>query len=375
MLKQLVKRAEMIRAIREFFYNNGYLEVETPLRVPNPIPEEHIEPFESEGWYLQSSPEICMKRLAAQGYGKIFQICKCFRKDERGDRHLTELTMVEWYRKDYSYIELMQECKEMIRYVARKLLVSPVASPPDPSPVERGNNYSLPLGRAEEGQNSYLESYVEQIKPENVDELKKELFIEYGNHTISINSPWQYITVSEAFEKYGSMTMEEAEKRGSFDEIMSFEIEPNLGLEVPTFIYDYPSSMASLAKLKSNNINLDKNENGSLNSNNINFNKDNNLLPEKKSLAERFELYIAGIELANGFSELNDPVEQRERLLKVIKNRAKDKKNMELPEKFLQDLAKLPKTAGIALGVDRLAMVFTNSSSIDDVVAFTSEEL
>ncbi|MBF0228424.1 MAG: EF-P lysine aminoacylase GenX [Desulfamplus sp.] len=344
MLKQLVKRAEMIRAIREFFYNNGYLEVDTPLRIPNPIPEEHIEPFESEGWYLQSSPEICMKRLATRGYGKIFQICKCFRKDERGDRHLTELTMVEWYRKDYSYIELMQECKEMIRYVAVKLLVKQDA---------------------------------QQIKSENVDESKKELSIEYGNHSISINSPWQHITVSEAFEKYGSMTMEEAEANGSFDEIMSFEIEPNLGLQVPTFIYDYPASMASLAKLKSNNINLD--ENGNLKSNNINFNKDNNLLPEKKSLAERFELYIAGIELANGFSELNDPVEQRERLLKVIKNgskdKNKDKKNMQLPEKFIKDLAKLPKTAGIALGVDRLAMIFTNSSSIDEVVAFTSEEL
>ncbi|MBF0573965.1 MAG: EF-P lysine aminoacylase GenX [Desulfamplus sp.] len=327
MLKHLAKRSEMIRAIREFFYNNGYLEVDTPIRIPNPIPEEHIEPFESEGWYLQSSPEICMKRLAARGYGKIFQICKCFRKDERGDRHLTELTMAEWYRKDYSYIELMEECKDMIRYVAHQLI----------SKQDK-----------------------KQMESENLDELKEELFIEYGNYSIFINSPWQHITVSEAFEKYGSMTMEEAEANGCFDEIMSFEIEPRLGLEVPTFIYDYPASMASLAKIKPNNIKSDKS---------------GNLLPEKKSFAERFELYIAGIELANGFSELNDPVEQRERLLKVIKNSSKDKKNMQIPEKFIQDLAKLPKTAGIALGVDRLAMIFTNSSSIDDVVAFTSEEL
>ncbi len=312
-MKYLEKRAEMIRAIRNFFYSKDYLEVETPIRIPTPIPEEHIAPFESEGWYLQSSPEICMKRLASHGYGKIFQICKCFRKDERGDRHLTELTMLEWYSKDYSYMELMDECKEMIGYVAGELLI-PVRNMAQPDATEAG------------------------------------LYIDYGNYRISMNNQWQQITVSEAFERYGSMTMEEAEKTGCFDEIMAFEIEPCLGLKVPTFIYDYPASMASLAKLKPNESNLHKND-----------------------LAERFELYIAGIELANGFSELTDPVEQRERLLNTVRKRKE--KVMPIPEFFIKDLAKLPKTAGIALGVDRLAMIFTNSPAIDDVVAFTPEEL
>ncbi|MBF0205202.1 MAG: EF-P lysine aminoacylase GenX, partial [Desulfamplus sp.] len=133
--------------------------------------------------------------------------------------------------------------------------------------------------------------------------------------------------------------------KGCFDEIMAFEIEPCLGLEVPTFIYDYPASRAALAKLKSGNT----------------------------SLAERFELYIAGIELANGFSELIDSVEQRERLETVIKN--KREKLMPMPEKFLHDLTKMPPTAGIALGLDRLVMIFTNASTIDRVVAFTPEEL
>jgi len=306
-LKNLEKRAQMVCAIRNFFHIKGYIEVETPLRIPAPIPEEHIEPFESEGWYLQSSPEICMKRLAAHGYGRIFQICKCFRKDERGDRHLTELTMLEWYRKGYTYMELMDECKEMIRYVAGELT-------------------------------SKKAIYMSE-------KADKELYVEYGSQHISLNAPWQQITVSDAFDKYGSMTMEAADKKGYFDEIMAFEIEPCLGLEVPTFIYDYPASMAALAKLK----------------------------PSDRRFAERFELYIAGIELANGFSELIDPVEQRERLLNAIKKRPD--RSMPMPEKFIHDLPQMPPTAGIALGVDRLAMLFANTPTIDAVVSFTPEEL
>lgn len=350
-MKYLKKRALMIRAIRNFFNNSGYLEVETPLRIPAPIPEEHIEPFESEGWYLQSSPEICMKRLAAQGYGKIFQICKCFRKDERGDRHLTELTMLEWYKKDYTYMELMCECEKMIKDVAKELLIKNIQHAEEPKELETEKKNQCPP--THQKQNGLY-----------------GLYLDYGNHRIALHQPWQQITVSDAFRLYGSMSMEEAEQKGAFDEIMAFEIEPCLGLEVPTFIYDYPASRAALAKLKS----------------------------DDKNLAERFELYIAGIELANGFSELTDPVEQKERLIKVLANRKNAKsiisapaqeqtitktdrypsitqKIMPMPEKFIKDLAKMPKTAGIALGIDRLAMLFANASTIDKVVTFTPEEL
>ncbi len=327
MLKHLEKRAEVLCAIRNFFTHNGYLEVETPLRIPNPIPEEHIDPFESEGWYLQSSPEICMKRLAAQGYEKIFQICKCFRKDERGALHLAEFTMLEWYRKDYSYMELMDECKEMIKSVAQKCSI---------------------LGK-----------------------------LKYGNYEIKLNEPWQMITVSEAFEKYSNMTMEEAEYKGIFDEVMAFEIEPCLGFEVPTFIYDYPASKASLAKLKSVKINSNEK---------VISCRTKRAILDKNFFAERFELYIAGIELANGFSELIDPSEQKERLEKEIKKIKKRhieegkyistySRLIQIPEKFIQDLKKLPPTAGIALGVDRLVMILTNTTTIDEVVAFTTEEL
>ncbi|MBF0200846.1 MAG: EF-P lysine aminoacylase GenX [Desulfamplus sp.] len=314
MTTNLEKRALMIRAIRNFFETKGYLEVETPLRIPVTIPEDHIAPFTCEGWYLQSSPEICMKRLAARGYGKIFQICKCFRKDERGERHLSEMTLLEWYKRDFSYMELMDECRDMIRHAAKKT----------------GNSLLV-----------------------------------YGDHTICLDQEWEKIQVSHAFDRYSTMTMDEAVMSGSFDEIMAFDIEPNLGTQTPTFIYDYPASMAALARLKSHGVN-ESTSHGSA-------------LPEPR--AERFELYIAGMELANGFSELTDPGEQRERFIKVIEaQKARTGKgnsypDMKMPEKFLDDLKNMPPTAGIALGIDRLAMILSNAQTIDEVVAFPPEEL
>lgn len=295
----LKKRAQIIQAIRNFFTKKGFLEVETPLRIPAPIPEAHIDLFKSEDWYLQSSPEICMKRLAASGYENIFQICKCFRKEERGDRHLNELTMLEWYAKDFSYLDLIKQCREMIQYLAKCL----------------------------------------NIKDGN---------IVYENKNINLTRPWSYLTLEEAFRKYSSVSSHQALAEERFDEILAFEIEPRLGNTVPTVLYDYPASMAALAKLKSTDTNL----------------------------AERFEIYIAGIELANGFTELTDPVEQKQRFKKELELRdSMGKTSYPMPENFLKDLAHMPATAGIALGIDRLIMLFTNTPSIDDVVAFTPEAL
>jgi lysyl-tRNA synthetase class 2 len=291
-------RARVIQAIRAFFVENGYLEVETPLRIPVPIPEAHIDGFESEDWYLQSSPEICMKRMAAMGYHKIFQICKCFRKEERGDRHLTEMTMLEWYTKGFTYKELMVQTAELIRYIALKT----------------GSKKSL----------------------------------EYDGKNIALDKPWQFITVAQAFETYADTSMETAMETDTFDEVMAFDIEPRLGKDCPAFLFDYPAAMGALARLK----------------------------PHDPSLAERFELYIAGMELANGFSELTDPKEQRRRFKKELALRKTAGKSLTpMPCNFLKDLEDLPDTAGIALGVDRLVMLFANVNTIDQVVAFTPETL
>jgi lysyl-tRNA synthetase class 2 len=142
--------------------------------------------------------------------------------------------------------------------------------------------------------------------------------------------------------------MTEALERNLFDEIMVRDIEPRLGVKKPTFIYDYPAERGALARLK----------------------------PEDPSVAERFELYIGGLELANGFSELVNSEEQRKRFHLENENRQSVGKSVyPMPDRFLNELDNMPPSAGIALGVDRLVMVFLDAETIDEVVAFTPEEL
>lgn len=172
--------------------------------------------------------------------------------------------------------------------------------------------------------------------------------ISYQGINIDISGEWEHITVKEAFSRYGATSMEEALGNDEFDRVMVERIEPELGREKPVFLYDYPASRSALARLKESDC----------------------------SVAERFELYIAGIELANGFSELIDPVEQRSRFLHEIELRRKTGATTPpLPERFLAEMAFMPPTAGIALGIDRLVMLLTDATSIDEVVTFTPEEL
>jgi lysyl-tRNA synthetase class 2 len=170
----------------------------------------------------------------------------------------------------------------------------------------------------------------------------------YRKTSIGLAGAWERLTVREAFSRYGGLSMEEALARDMFDEIMVNDIEPRLGLEKPTFICDYPAERSALARLS----------------------------PEDPSVAERFELYIGGVELANAFSELTDPVEQRRRFAAEAACREKQQRPVyPLPEPFLSELSSLPPSAGIALGVDRLVMVLIDAARIDEVVAFTPEEL
>src|SRR4030067_103348 len=116
--KVLYQRARIIQAIRLFFTDRGYLEVEPPHRIPAPAPESHIDAVPSGKWFLHTSPELCMKRMMAAGYEKIFQICRCWRDRERGSQHLPEFTLLEWYREGADYHSLMEECEGLIRFVA-----------------------------------------------------------------------------------------------------------------------------------------------------------------------------------------------------------------------------------------------------------------
>jgi lysyl-tRNA synthetase class 2 len=296
--KALQQRARILQGIRQFFIERGYLEVETPHRIPTPAPESHIDAVPSITWFLHTSPELCMKRMMAVGYEKVFQICRCWRERERGSLHLPEFTLLEWYRAGGDYRSLMEECEELIRFMAQ----------------------AIGMGRT----------------------------IHFRECEIDLSSPWERISVNEAFRRYSRTTVTEALEKNLFDEIMVQEIEPTLGLRKPTFLYDYPAERGALARLKS----------------------------EDPTVAERFELYLGGLELANGFSELVDSEEQRGRFHAENENRRSHGKSIySMPDRFLAELDDMPPSAGIALGVDRLVMVFLDAKIIDEVVAFTPEEL
>lgn len=297
-LHNLQRRARIIETVRAFFSAGGFMEVETPVRIPAPAPEIHIDTQASGSWFLQPSPELCMKRLLAAGYEKIFQICRCFRKGERGGRHLPEMTLLEWYAAGFDYRDLMRQCEEMVVFLAER----------------------MGTGRQ----------------------------LDYQGYAVDLTPPWDRLSVSEAFQRFGGMTAEAALDRDCFDEIMGLHIEPSLGCNRPLFLYDYPARCGALARLK----------------------------PGDPSVAERFELYIAGMELCNAFSELTDPLEQRLRF--EAENRARGANGKTVyptTEPFLQALESTPPAAGNALGLDRLVMLFTDAASIDEVVAFTPEEL
>lgn len=170
----------------------------------------------------------------------------------------------------------------------------------------------------------------------------------WQGQTVDLALPWERLTVSEAFARFADVDLDRALVDGRFDEVIALQIEPRLGRNRPTFLTEYPAACAALARTK----------------------------PGDVAVAERFELYVAGLELANAFSELTDPVEQRRRFAaEEATRRSAGKAPMPVPEKFLAELGGIASAAGIALGVDRLVMLLTGAASIDEVVAFTPEEL
>jgi lysyl-tRNA synthetase class 2 len=297
-LKALESRTAIVQAVREFFVGRGYLEVETPLRIPAPAPESHIDAVFADGWFLQTSPELCMKRLLAAGYPRIFQICHCWREGERGRLHVPEFSMLEWYRAGSDYRDLMKDCEELIQSVACK----------------------IGLGQG----------------------------LTYQGQEIGLCSPWPRLSVEQAFLRYAHVSASQALDGSLFDEAMVRDIEPHLGCPQPTILYDYPAARGALARLR----------------------------PDDPSVAERFELYIAGLELANGFSELTNAQEQQVRFEhEEAYRRSQGKRPYPTPDKFLDELQDMPPSAGIALGMDRLVMLFLDAATIDEVLAFAPEEL
>ena len=273
--------------------------METPCRIPAPVPEADIFPQPSGDWFLQTSPEICMKRLLAQGFSRIFQVCKAFRRHERGKKHLPEFTILEWYRTDADYNDLMQETREMIGYVAAAL----------------GRHATL----------------------------------RYQGRDIDLSGEWRRMSASEAFSRYAGIRLAEGLSQDRFEAVLVDVVEPAIDGNTPVFLYDYPSDTgAALARLKKSD----------------------------PRWAERFELYIGGLEICNGFSELTGAGNYRDRFEQALRKlKQKTGTVFSLPLPFLADMADMPPAAGNALGIDRLAMLFCDADDISSVVAFPPDKL
>jgi lysyl-tRNA synthetase class 2 len=302
--ERLSKRHGLIRAVREFFDQRGFIEVETAVMVPSPGLELHLDAFEvvgaADSRWLSTSPEYQMKRLLAAGLPSIYQLCKCFRRDEIGDLHEPEFTMLEWYRSCAGSEEVMRDTEQLVAHLAQ-----------------------ITYGQSAIPRRATL---------------------------IDVTPPWERVTVAEAFERYaGADAMALAADEERFFRLLVDKVEPKLGQQRPTFLTEYPAPMASLARL----------------------------IPGRPVVADRFEAYIDGIELCNGFGELTDPVEQRRRLERDQAARLRaGKPPYPVDEKFLRALEQgLPPSGGNALGVDRLVMLVVGAQRISDVIAIAAQEL
>ena len=302
----LAARAAAVHAVRDFFDHERFLEVETPLMVPSPGLDLHLDAFAIESppgdrpLYLITSPEYQMKRLLAGGVPRCFQIAHCFRRGERGARHNPEFTMVEWYRAFASVEEVIADTERLVRSV--------------------------------------------------VMELTGGSSVEVAGARVDVAGPFQRWTVAEAFARHAGIGADEAISLATSDEERFFRtlvdtVEPALAREArPVVLTEYPAPFASLARLS----------------------------PRDPRVSERFELYLGGIELCNGFGELTDPCEQRARLERDRARRlAENRPAYAIDERFLAALEEgIPPAAGNALGLDRLVAICVGAESIGAVQAF-----
>ena len=315
--KNLRLRARLLRSVRGFFDERGFLEVETPILSADTVVDRHLDPFwvednvgqagPSRRFWLQTSPEFAMKRLMAAGGEAIYQITRAFRRDERGARHNPEFTIVEWYRVGDGLAEGMSLLSDLAEAV-----------------LDRGP--ARPI--------SYRQAF--------------ERHAGINPHTAAVDE------IERAVRNKGiepPAGLDRADRDGWLDLLLVECVEPQLcgsdsGEERPVILYDYPAGQAALARIREDETD--------------------------GSVAERFELYVDGVELANGYHELTDADELRRRNAEANRRRAGDGKET-LPEdsRLLAAMdAGLPPSTGVALGFDRLVMAAAGAKNIAEVVSF-----
>ncbi|VAX07350.1 Translation elongation factor P Lys34--(R)-beta-lysine ligase [hydrothermal vent metagenome] len=307
----LQARAGLLTKIRAYFAQAGVLEVTTPTCSRHANTDPALENFQvtytgpgapvGQPFYLHTSPEFHMKRLLAAGSGSIYQTCQVFRDGECGRQHNPEFSLLEWYRLGFDHHRLMADVAALVNGVL-----------PEPRLVERhsyGDIFQHHLG----------------VNPHD-----------------STASALQACAVEQGI--VGADRLDLPSRDAWLDLLLIHCIEPQLGRQKLSFIYDYPASQSSLARVRQDDT----------------------------PVAERFELYMNGMELANGFHELTDSAEQRRRFEQdLIQREAAGQKPVPMDENLLAALAAgLPDCAGVALGIDRLLMQITGAKRIDDVLAF-----
>ncbi len=314
-------RATLLRRAREFFFERGFLEVETPLLSADVVIDRHLDPIEvilpedprqptaGRRMWLQTSPEFAMKRLLAAGGKAIYQVTRAFRAAEIGPLHNPEFTMLEWYRVG----DAMHEGMELLADLAESLL-------------QRGPTERI----------SYAEAFQRRL---NIDP-----------HTAPIDE----LRGAAAADHISAPAGLDDDRDGWLDLLLVEAIQPDLGRGRPAILYDYPATQAALARVRGAEVWRRESGVGSY------------------AVAERFELYVDGIELANGYHELLDPAVLRIRNREGNSARARDGKRP-LPEESLLLAAMdagLPASSGVALGFDRLVMIAAGAKSIAEVLAF-----
>jgi elongation factor P--(R)-beta-lysine ligase len=351
--ENLFARGKILAAVREFFAAEGFIEVQTPALQVSPGLEPHLRAFATElhdprdgaahRRYLHTSPEFAMKKLLAGGMERIWQLGPAFRDGERGATHHPEFAMLEWYRAGATYHELMADCEKLLR-------AAQAAVVPAPSQPLRGSPSTVATG---EGRGGGRQSNRLTWNGKTADACLAferlsvaEAFAKYNAIDIFLTTPDlmnpDFALLAAAAEKIGIAPHPGDDWESLYFRIFLDRIEPNLGVGAPTILYDYPVSMAALSRKK----------------------------PSDPRLAERFELYVCGLELANAFQELTDPAEQRARFVAdQARKRALYGETYPIDEDFLAALEHgLPECAGIALGFDRLVMLCTGAAQIEDVL-------
>ena len=313
----LKARHHILRSIRNWFDQQGFLEVQTPARVKAPNPEAHFDLIQCDQGYLVTSPEFQMKRMLVGGFEKIYQISACYRGREVGHWHNPEFTMLEWYRVGDNWQRLCQDLQELTKYLPRAWIDSKQHK------MLEGDWKLITV-------NDLLQEFWQfEIRPTDqagdlFEKLKK------NGHENWINQ--QRITEESFLVIFGRI----------WD-----ELEKTLGWERPCLVTDWPHQLASLAQLSPNGF------------------------------AERVECYVHGMEIANGFSELTDPNEQRKRFeIELINRNQVGKLDVALDHQFLDSLEEgMPPSCGMALGIERLLIWLLDAPSIDNVMAFGEYEI